>query len=427
MLAALGIPVVRGFRPENLEPAPDVVVVGNVVGRSNPEVEALLESGLTHLSMPQAMGEFVLAGRHPVVVVGTHGKTTTSALLSHVLDSAGRDPTYFVGGVLRGSERSFRMGSGPHVVVEGDEYETSFFDKGPKFLHYRPRTAILTSIEPDHVEMYPTIESLESAFRAFVEILPDDGLLVACAEDPRALRLAAGAACPVSLYGVDAGELTGRILHSGPDGTEMAVTQRGSPARFRMKLTGRHNVLNALAVVGVARSLGLADSEIAEGLASFPGVHRRQEVVGEAEGVIVLDDFAHHPTAVRETISAVRARFPEGRLWAIFEPRTNTSRRDLFQRDYALAFDGASRIVVAAVDHPEKAPEGHRLDVERLTSDLRERGLEALHVPEAEAIAAHVIAQSRPGDVVLVMSNGSFGGVHQKILDGLAVRERSRP
>jgi UDP-N-acetylmuramate: L-alanyl-gamma-D-glutamyl-meso-diaminopimelate ligase len=421
MLQGLGIPVLKGYRPENLDPPPDVVVVGNVVGRSNPEVVALLERGLPYLSMPQALGEFVLSGRHPVVVAGTHGKTTTSALIAHVLASAGRDPSFLVGGVLIGAERSFRLGKGPHVVVEGDEYETSFFDKGPKLLHYRPRTAILTSVEYDHAEMYPSIEAVEEAFRRFVALIPPDGLLVACGDDPRAARLAAACRGRTTLYGIRSGDARARVLEAGPSGTafEIASGPGTFAPRFSTPLTGTHNVLNAAAVATAARSLGLSDVEIARGLSTFPGVHRRQEVVGERAGVVVLDDFAHHPTAVRETIGGVRSRFPGRRLWAVFEPRTNTTRRSVFQEAYARAFDGADLAIIAAVDHPERAPEGMRFDPERLAADLRSRGVDARHVPDVPGIVARVAAEARRGDVVLVMSNGAFGGVHREILDAL--------
>ena len=428
MLESMGIPILKGYRPENLDPAPDLVVVGNVVGKRNPEVVALLERGLPFRSMPEALGDLFLAARHPVVVAGTHGKTTTAALMAHVLTAAGRDPSYLVGGVLVGSERSFRLGTGPHFVVEGDEYETSFFDKGPKFLHYRPRTAILTSVEYDHAEMFPSIDAVEEAFLRFVAIVPPEGTLVACCDDPRASRIAREARSRLVLYGIRSGDLRGRIVETGPQGmtfeAEGPPTDGRAPRRFATPMTGSHNLLNGLGVIAAARTLGLRDEEIAIGLATFRGVHRRQEVVGEAGGVAVLDDFAHHPTAVRETIAATRARFPGRRLWAVFEPRTNTTRRSVFQQEYALAFDGADRSVVASVDHPEKAPEGNRFDVERLVSDLRARGLDARHIPQVESIVACLATEAAAGDVVLVMSNGAFGGIHRRLLEALSKRER---
>ena len=422
MLASQGIPVMKGFSPANLDPSPDLVVVGNVASRTNPEAVAVLERGLPYMSMPQALGEFVLAGRHPVVVTGTHGKTSTSALMSHVLVTAGRDPSWFVGGVMLGADRSFNLGSGEHVVIEGDEYETSFFDKGPKFLHYRPRTAILTSIEFDHAEMYPDLESIEEAFRRFVSLLPPDGTLVACADADNVSAIAGRAACRVIGYGLRRGELRARIVSEGPEGTAFDILEGPSVARFTIPQTGRHNVLNSVAVAGAARRLGLTDEAIAPGLSTFRGVRRRQEIVGERSGVTVIDDFAHHPTAVLETIGGTKTRFPGRRLWAVFEPRTNTTRRKVFQDAYAGAFTGADVAVIASVDHPERAPEGNRLDVTRLVSDLRASGLDARHVADVDGIVAMLARDCAPGDVVLVMSNGAFGGIHGKLLAALASR-----
>jgi UDP-N-acetylmuramate: L-alanyl-gamma-D-glutamyl-meso-diaminopimelate ligase len=426
MLESLEIPILKGYKPENLDPPADLVVVGNVVGRSNPEVQALLEKGLPYMSMPQALGEFVLSGRHPVVVAGTHGKTSTAALMSHVLRSAGRDPTYFVGGVMLGEDRSFRLGSGGHVVIEGDEYETSFFDKGPKLLHYRPRTAILTSIEYDHAEMYPDLQAIEEAFGRFVDLIPEDGMLVACAGSATVDTAARRARTRTLRYGLRDGDLLGRLEETGPPGTVFTAMGRGGDARFTLPQTGNHNLLNALGVIAAARGLGLTDEEIAGGLATFRGVRRRQEIVGEEGGVTVIDDFAHHPTAVRETIGGTRSRFPGRRVWAIFEPRTNTTRRKVFQDAYAEAFDQAHISIIAAVDRPERAPAGNRLDVNRLVEALRSRGLESRHIPDAESIAACLGEESAPGDVVLIMSNGSFGGLHRKMLTALAERADGR-
>lgn len=422
MLESLGIEVMRGYTPGNLDPAPDLVVVGNVVGRANPEASAVLERGLPYMSMPQALGEFILAGRHPVVVTGTHGKTSTAALMSHVLRSAGKDPSWFVGGVMLGDDRSFNLGGGPHVVLEGDEYETSFFDKGPKFLHYRPRTAVLTSIEYDHGEMYPDLASIEEAFRRFVELIPPDGALVACAESDTVLAAAGHARCRVITYGLERGDLRCRIVEEGAEGTVFTATGSTPEATLRIPQTGKHNVLNAAAVAAAAGSLGLSAGEIARGLSTFQGVRRRQEVRGVEDGVTVIDDFAHHPTAVRETIAGTRARFPGARLWAVFEPRTNTTRRKVFQKAYAAAFHGADVAVVAAVDRPERAPEGDRLDVSRLVADLRATGLDARHEPEPEGIVSLLAREAAAGDVVLVMSNGAFGGIHGKLLEALARR-----
>ena len=421
MLARQGIEVMSGYRPSNLDWGPDLVVIGNIVSKTNPEGEEVLRRGLAFRSFPQAVEELFLRERHPVVVVGTHGKTTTSALMAWVLREAGRDPSWLVGGVLKGEEISYHLGKGPHFVIEGDEYETSFFDKGSKFLHYRPRTGILTSVEFDHAEMFRDLEAVRAAFAAFLALLPPDGSLIYCADDANVRALAGR--CPARRidYGV-AGNAAwvGRTRKATPDGILFDVF-RGSErfASYASPLTGNHNLQNILGVTAAAFELGLGPEEIGKGLASFPGVKRRQEVRGKERGVIVVDDFAHHPTAVRGTIAALAERFAGCRLWAVFEPRTNTSRRSVFQREYAEAFDRADEIVIAAVDRPERVPEGERFSAERLVEDLRGRGLSARYIPDVGSIVQVIGAEARDGDVVLIMSNGAFGGIHDRLLEAL--------
>ncbi|MFQ5845265.1 MAG: UDP-N-acetylmuramate--L-alanine ligase, partial [Planctomycetota bacterium] len=440
MRRALDSPILEGARAAHVAgegPRPDLVVVGNIVSRDNPEVAATRRAGIEHLSMPQTLARFFLSSRDPIVVSGTHGKTTTTALIARMLMEAGRDPSFLVGGVLSDLRRSYRLGrrgGGEPFVIEGDEYETAFFDKGPKFLHYMPRTAVLTSVEYDHAEMYPSLESVREAFARFVALVPPaerGGRLVVCADDPVAAGLAAGCPAEVVPYGLgEAARLRGRAIASGPRGMRFRVQEAGADlGSFRVDLTGDHNLRNALAAVAVGRGLGLTPEQIRGGLAAFAGVGRRQEVRGVVDGVTIIDDFAHHPTAVRETIAATRARFSAGRLWAVFEPRTNTTRRDVFQADYARAFDGADEVVVAPVDRPERAPEGRRLDVERLIADLGERGLSARGAPGGvDEIVATLSGATRRGDVVLIMSNGRFGDIHERLLAALEARVmRARP
>ncbi|MFQ5877515.1 MAG: UDP-N-acetylmuramate:L-alanyl-gamma-D-glutamyl-meso-diaminopimelate ligase [Acidobacteriota bacterium] len=421
MLRDKGIPVLEGYRSEHLDDRPDLVVVGNIATKDNPEAVAAAERGIPYLSMPQAIGRLFLEGRHPIVVTGTHGKTSTAALMAWVLAAAERDPSFLVGGVLCDFGRSYGLGRGEDFVIEGDEYETAFFDKGPKFLHYRPRTGILTSIEYDHAEMYPDLESIQQAFGRFVRLLPRDGLLVYCDDDPRVRR--AAQECRGRSLGYGYGEgvgWRGVLRSSGPDGMEVEVRRDGRPyATVATVLTGPQNLRNLLSVVAVADARGLSPQAVGRGLATFSGVKRRQEVVGAARGVTVLDDFAHHPTAVRMTIAGTRERFPRRRLWAIFEPRTNTTRRSVFQAEYARSFDEADRIVIAAVDHPERAPEGQRFSSERLVADLRARGKRAHYIPGVERIVARVAREAERDDVVLVMSNGAFGGIHGRLLAAL--------
>ena len=424
MLAAMGIQLYSGYAPGNLDWGPELVVIGNIATRTNPEVLEVQRRELPFRSFPQAVAELFLASRHPVVGAGTHGKTTTSALMAWVLREAKRDPSWLVGGVLAGEERSFRLGGGPHFVIEGDEYETAFFDKGSKFLHYLPRTALLTSVEFDHAEMFRDLPAVEAAFRQFLALIPPGGTLVYCADDPNVRALAAGAAAKRVDYGVaEKATWMGRTRKATEEGILFDVFRGNEKfASFACPLTGTHNLQNILAVTAAGFDLGLSAEEIGKGLATFPGVKRRQEIRGVVRGVTVVDDFAHHPTAVRGTIAALAERFAGRRLWAVFEPRTNTSRRAIFQREYSEAFDQADEIVVAAVDHPERAPEGDRFSAERLVGDLQARGLSARYLPSVPEIVETVAREAREGDVILVMSNGSFGGLHGRLLEALGTR-----
>jgi UDP-N-acetylmuramate: L-alanyl-gamma-D-glutamyl-meso-diaminopimelate ligase len=417
MLAAWSIPVLTPYSPANLDAArPDLAIIGNVLRRVNPEATAVRERRIPQMSFPAALGSFFLRERHSIVVTGTHGKTTTAALMGHVLTSAGRDPSFLVGGVARNAGGNYRLGAGPHFVVEGDEYDTAYFDKGPKFLHYRPRTAILTSVEFDHADIYRDLAHYEAAFERFARLVPADGLLAVSAGYPNAVRLALHSPATVVTYGAD-GDYAARDLLLGPDGARFDVLERGrSLGRVCLPLGGAHNVENALGVVAVARSLDLSHDEIAAGLASFTGVRRRQEVRGEAGGVVVIDDFAHHPTAVRETIAAVRARYPGRRLWAVFEPRSNTSRRNIHQAEYAHAFAGAACVRVRVPEPHDQVPADQRLDVDRLAAALQAQGIDAASASDVDALVADVAGQTRRGDVVLVMSNGAFGGFVAKLL-----------
>jgi UDP-N-acetylmuramate: L-alanyl-gamma-D-glutamyl-meso-diaminopimelate ligase len=423
-----GIEVLSGYRAENLDRArPDLVIVGNVVRQVNPEAAAMRARGLPHLSFPAALGERFIAPRHGVVVVGTHGKTTTSAMMGALLHHAGRDPSFLVGGVTRDFDSNYRLGAGPHFVVEGDEYDTAYFDKGPKFLHYRPRTAIFTSCELDHADIYRDEAHYESAFEAFAALLPPDGFLAACAGYPSVLRIAARARCPVETYAVAGpaaatADWQARDLSLAPEGARFTLVRRGRPlTEVLLPVGGAHNVENALGVAAAATALGLSPAEIAAGLGAFRGVKRRQEVRGVAGGVTVVDDFAHHPRAVKETLAAVRGRFPGARLLAAFEPRSNTSRRNLHQADYAApaTWSGAAGVFLLRPAPTDRVPEAERLDVDAVCRDLSAAGTPAQVVPDVEALVAAVRAAARPGDVVVAMSNGAFGGVWGKLLAAL--------
>jgi len=424
MLRDKGINLLEGFHPEHLDERPDLVIVGNIATRTNPEAVAAAERGIPYLSMPEAIGRLFLDGRHPIVIAGTHGKTTTSALMAWILASADHSPSFLVGGVMRNFNRSYGLGRGEEFVVEGDEYETAFFDKGPKFLHYRPRTAILTSVEFDHAEMYADLGAVKEAFRKLVRLVPAGGLLIYCEDDPNVREVITERRGPSAAYGLETRTgWRGLIRSTDPDGMDIEVTLEDRPfGEFRSPLTGSQNLQNILGVIAAAHARGLDAKAIGEGLRTFAGVKRRQEVRGVADGVLVIDDFAHHPTAVRLTLSGTRERYRGRRIWAIFEPRTNTTRRSVFQEDYAQSFNDADRIVIGAVDHPERAPEGRRFSAERLVADLQARGKDAALIPAVDAIVAHLTREARRGDVILVMSNGPFGGIHDSLLGALKGR-----
>jgi UDP-N-acetylmuramate: L-alanyl-gamma-D-glutamyl-meso-diaminopimelate ligase len=423
-LASLGIEVLSSYRPEHLKKRPDLVVVGNAVSRTNPEVQEVLNLGVSYLSFPQALGRFLIGSKRSIVVAGTHGKTTTTALMAWVLAKAGWDPSFFVGGIPINFNGGFKRGGGDWVVLEGDEYDSAFFDKGPKFLHYRPEKVILTSVEFDHADIYRDLEHLKSAFRRLVEIIPSSGILLVCNEYEAARDVLAPARCPVIFYGgaePRGWEARGINAHGGRSFFE-PVYRGVSDGGVEIPLVGRHNVSNALAVYSMARELGMDQDALRDALATFSGVRRRQEVIGEVGGVTVIDDFAHHPTAVKVTIDAVREGYPGRRLWAIFEPRSNTSRRRIFQREFTESLSGADRVVLAGLYRPEKIPEEDRLsvtevvrEINRLSGDSR-----AVLIERTDEIPRYVAKEAKSGDVILVMSNGGFDGVQGRILKALA-------
>jgi len=428
MLAQWGIPALSPYRPENLDQVrPDLVVVGNVIRRVNPEATAMRERGLPHVSFPQALGQLFLEDRHAVVVAGTHGKTTTTSIAAQLLSAAGRDPSLLVGGVAGNFGGNFHLGKGPEFVVEGDEYDTAYFDKGPKFWHYRPRTVIFTSCEMDHADIYRDLAHYESSFEKLMALVPEDGFVAACATTEAPPRIArANARCRVETYSAQPGadaDWTAEILGTDDAGTRFRALHHGAVVlEAVLPLGGRHNVENALGCIAALTARGVEADALARGLEGFRGVRRRQEVRGEIGGVKVIDDFAHHPTAVRETIAAVAARNPGRRLIAVFEPRSNTSRRSMHQAEYARSFDGAAMALLSTPLKSDMVPENERLDVQKLAADIGAHGVEAHAFPGPDEIVAHVVQVARPGDVVLAMSNGAFGGFVGKLLAALERR-----
>jgi len=430
-LAAWGIETLTGFRPEHLEPAPDLVVIGNVCRKDNPEARAAIDRGLAYKSFPKALGEMFLATRRSVVVAGTHGKTTTSTLGAYLLDAMGLDPSFLVGGIPKNFPESFRLGTGSAFVVEGDEYDSAFFEKIPKFWSYRPWAAIITSLEHDHVDIYPTMDSYRDAFRGFVARMPPDGLLVANAADVEVVSVCARAPCRVAYYALE----SDRDCTVTPTWTAAPIAPRAGIQPFELYVggtlvgramwpaMGEHNVRNATACVALlAEAFELPGQMLLQKLAGFEGVRRRQELCGTAGGIRVYDDFAHHPTAVDVTLRAMRAHHPEGRLIAIFEPRSATASRSTHQADYPRAFDAADLTILAPVGRPE-IPAEQRLDVDAIVSAIRARGHSAQTVAagagSVDAIVAAVRDFARAGDTVAVLSNGAFGGIHAKLLAAL--------
>ena len=423
-LAQEGIATFAGYRAENITADIDLVVVGNAISRGNPELEEVLDRKIRYLSLPEALREHFLWGARSIVIAGTHGKTTTTSLVGWLLTEAGLDPTVFVGGIAanfgeQGS--SYRVGAGRDFVIEGDEYDSAYFDKTAKFLKYLPDIVVVNNVEFDHADIYPDLQAIRVAFRRLVNLVPRNGLLVVGADDVEASGLREVARCRVETAGVSDGATWQAFgVSAAAGGMSFNVRREGHLfGSFEIPLMGLHNVRNALAAIAVGAARGLEAATLARGMRSFRGVKRRLEIVGEGGGVTVYDDFAHHPTAVAETLAALRAGRPGSRIWAVFEPRSASSCGRVFQPAFADAFRAADRVIIAAVFR-STLPEPERLSAEELVSDLRARGLDARHVPEIDDIVAAIARERHPGDLVVFMSNGGFGGIHRKMLAALA-------
>ncbi|MFP4159938.1 MAG: UDP-N-acetylmuramate--L-alanine ligase [Desulfobacterales bacterium] len=419
-LAEKGIAVNEGFSAGNLEYRPDLVIVGNAVRRDNPEAVGMLDLGLAFCSMPQAVNRFLARGKKTLVVCGTHGKTTTASIAAWLLYQAGCDPSFLIGGILNNFGSSYRVGGGRYMVIEGDEYDTAFFDKGPKFLHYRPDIAVWTGTEFDHADIFEDFYHVKSVFDVFFSGIAEQSRLIGYGQDPNAGEMLGSRRCMVETYGTDFHD-TWRLEDEAPLPPWNRFSLYRGPelfAKLRMKLYGAHNRLNAAAAAAAAARFGISAGEIEKGMETFSGVRRRQEIRGVKNRITVMDDFAHHPTEVRETVSAVRSVYRENRLIAVFEPRTNTSMRTVFQQAYPSAFKEADLVCVRKPPLLHKVAGSPKFSSQRLAEDIeKQHGVNALYFEDTEGILDFLSQEACPGDIILVMSNGGFDNIHERLLE----------
>jgi len=423
-LRDLGIPVAQPFDAKNLDPRPDLVVVGNAISRGNVELEHILDHRIPFCSLPQLLHDEFLRGKEVLVVAGTHGKTTTTSMLSWIFHSAALDPSFLIGGIAENFGSSFHLGQGKHFIIEGDEYDTAFFDKGPKFLHYFPDSVILTSVEFDHADIYKDLDAVETAFKRLVNLVPRRGRIIAfdgasgsATESASLERCLSKPFCPVDRYGAGA-RANWRItnLSLAPGRTSWTVLHNNQPwADLEFSLAGEYNVWNATAAAALATSCGIGKDAIAAALKTFKSVKRRLEVKAQVNGITIIDDFAHHPTAIAGTLKALRARYPGSRLWAILEPRSNTLRRRVLQSDLAHSLALADEIVVAGVFRSEAVPENERLELPALAAEIERNGHRARLLPDADAIVQTTASEMKSGDVIAILSNGGFGSIYEKL------------
>ena len=420
-LDRLGIQVFKGYNAANIQQAnPDLVVVGNALSRGNVEVEYVLDSGIRYASMAETVKEQFIRGRNSIVVAGTHGKTTTTAMLAWMLDVAGRKPSFLVGGIAENFGRSFQVSDGPDFVIEGDEYDTAFFDKGPKFLHYLPRIVLLKNIEFDHADIYADLDAIKTAFRRLINIVPKSGLIVAGVDSPVVKELISAAFSRVATMGIGSGEWQAADIQTTADGMAFEVVRsESSVGRFTIPIPGTFNVHNALSAIIVGRELGLTNDVIQQALSTFKSVKRRLEVRGEVNGVRVYDDFAHHPTAVHETLRAVRQRYPNNRIWAVFEPRSQTCRRRVFEPAFIDSFQPSDFTVIARVFSASHLPPEQTLSPDRVVEGINAKGGKARTFGSTDEIVGHLAGEVKPGDHVVIMSNGGFDNIHNKLLEKL--------
>jgi UDP-N-acetylmuramate: L-alanyl-gamma-D-glutamyl-meso-diaminopimelate ligase len=415
------IPVFEGFDIAHLDPKPDLVVIGNVISRGNVELEEILNQHIPYISLPNALGEFFIRGKRSIVVTGTHGKTTTTSILSWIFDYAGRKPGFMIGGIPNNFGRGFQVGEGDDFIIEGDEYDSAFFDKAAKFLRYMPDIGVINGIEFDHADIYNSIDEIELAFRRFVNLIPQNGLLLVGRENDLAMEISQVAFCPIQTFGInEQADWTAKNIRVNVDGTHFNLFNKNNKlGQVNLPLYGNHNIRNCLASIAVATFSEIPFEKIAEAITKFKGVKRRLDLKGEVNGVEVYDDFGHHPTAIKETLEAFRIKSPERKIWALFEPRTATTRRDIFQVELVGAFENADGVLIAPVNRPDKAPEGHVFSPEKLAETLTKQGKTADNFENINQIVNFLVANVNRNDLIVTFSNGHFGGIHSKILDRL--------
>lgn len=420
-LESLGIKIKQGYKKENLEPRPDLAIIGNVMSPKAEESVALMASDIPRMSMPEALAEYVIEDRKSFVIAGTHGKTTTTAMVAWIAESCGVKPGFLVGGIPKNFSTSFQVPRGDYFVVEGDEYETCFLDKGSKFMHYRPFGAILHKVELDHIEYFQTFDRLKAAFAGFLKLLPKQGLLVMFAEDETNIELLKNAKCErIFTFGWDKGDYQAKNVMKNGIECSFDVVFRGKKVdRVTIRMFGNYNVLNALAAYALTTQEGWDAKKVVAALASFQGVKRRQEVIGQPHDITLIEDFAHHPTAVQQTVESITERFPKNRVFAVFEPRSATSCRKIFQVPYFESLRSAQTVVIVPPNAFREIPKEEQLDPGRLVSDLRGAGVDAHSIPTVDEVVAYLKREAKPQDVILLMSNGAFGGIYQKLLNTL--------
>lgn len=411
-----GITLFKGYKASNIPNDADIIVIGNAMSRGNEEVEAVLQRRLRYLSLPETMKEYFLREKRNYVVTGTHGKTTTTSMLTWLMEDCGLNPSFMIGGIARNLGRGGRFTDSDFSVLEGDEYDTAFFDKRSKFLHYLPELVIINNIEFDHADIYNSLDEIKLSFRRLTQIIPLNGLALVNADDPNCLDVAKGAPCPIKTLGFnESADIRILDVKASTEGSHFTL----GGTRYYVPMIGEFNIRNAAMAIAAAQFAGLNAAQLAESMSRFQGVARRQEVKGIVNNIAVIDDFAHHPTAIKQSILGIRQRYPKSRIWAIFEPRSNTTRRNIFQNELAISLATADFPIVAAVDHPDKVAPGQRLDLTKLKEDLKALGKEAMIGGHAQEIVSAVCKKAQPGDVILVMSNGGFDGIHIKLLNAL--------